>query len=145
MGFTRYYTITGHLDSDKFIEYSKIAEAVCRDITKIYGHKLAGWDGEGDPEFTDIKISFNGELDDSCETFHISKNSKGFNFCKTRQLPYDMHVYACIILAKIFFGNSIEISSDGDDEDYYREISSIIKSNIRDLKISSVLWDINRC
>jgi hypothetical protein len=43
-------------------------------------------------------VSFNGNGDDGCETFWIARNSaRGFEFCKTRQLPYDMPVMLCLL------------------------------------------------
>ena len=41
-----------------------------------------------------------------------------FNFCKTARKSYDKYVVACLILAKLCFGNDVKISSDGDLEDW---------------------------
>ncbi|NBR07553.1 MAG: hypothetical protein EBT92_17555 [Planctomycetes bacterium] len=51
----------------------------------VNGHGDVG----SEPTITDTKIVFNGEGDESCETFHLTKDPQDFEFCKTRQLPYD--------------------------------------------------------
>jgi hypothetical protein len=43
---------------------------------------------------------------------------KIFGFCKTAQKPYDVCVVACLILAKIHFGNDVKITSDGEVSDW---------------------------
>ena len=41
-----------------------------------------------------------------------------FNFCKTARKPYDIAVCSALIIAKKHFGESIMISSDGDNEEW---------------------------
>ena len=41
-----------------------------------------------------------------------------FKFCKTAQKPYDIAVCSALIIAKRYFGESIMISSDGDNEEW---------------------------
>jgi hypothetical protein len=54
--------------------------------------------GSGDegtsPEINDRRIFLNGEEDESCETFNLTKDEQDFEFCKTRQYPYDEIVVA---------------------------------------------------
>jgi len=137
MGFTRYYTLSGKIDPQKFEKYSEDCKIICQEITKETGHGLAGWDGEGDPEFTTDEIRFNGIGDDSHETFALGKGYNGFKFTKTARKPYDRHVLACLILAKKYFGDAIKVSSDGDNDDV--EVQRMILQFSRDGKINLIL------
>jgi len=137
MGFTRYYDITKSIDPEKFEKYSEDCKIICQEITKETGHGLAGWDGEGDPQFTTDEIRFNGIGDDSHETFALGKGYNGFKFTKTARKPYDRHVLACLILAKKYFGDAIKVSSDGDNDDI--EVERMILQFSRDGKINLIL------
>ena len=119
MGYTRYYTIKKSLDETKFKEYSKVCKEVCEYLQKEYDYKLVNYVGEqgSQPEFSDALISFNGEEDLSHESFSISTKGKGFDFTKTARKPYDSSVLACLYLAKKFFKDDIDISSDGENDD----------------------------
>jgi hypothetical protein len=137
MGYTRYYRVVGKIDPEKFKDYSKDCKILCEEITNKWGNGIAGWNGSGEPHFDDNEISFNGEGDQSNETFELTTNTSGFNFCKTQRNPYDKHVLACLILAKEYFGDNIEISSDGDNDD--NQVNSLLISLKRDRKIKSIL------
>jgi hypothetical protein len=65
------------------------------------------------PEITDEHISFNGVGEDRCETCFITKAPQDFEFCKTRQLPYDSIVVGVLRMAHNCC-SSMELSSDGD-------------------------------
>ena len=43
-----------------------------------------------------------------------------FGFCKTARKPYDVMVVACLILYKYYFRKDVEISSDGDLDDWQK-------------------------
>jgi len=137
MGYTRYYEVTGQIDSQKFEKYSEDCKVICDEITKQTGHGLANCEGEDEPEFTPDAVRFNGVGDHAHETFALSKNSKGFNFTKTQRKPYDRHVLACLLLAKEYFGENIRVSSDGDNDDV--EVESLILQSKRDNKINLLL------
>lgn len=138
MGFTRYYTVNGDIDFEKFKNYSKDCRIVCDYITKEYGHEIADYDGNGDPVFSDTEVVFNGKGDeDSHETFSLDIHTKGFNFTKTNLKPYDKNVYACLLLVKYYFDH-IVVSGDGEKDDY-PEITSYVNSMIRDRKINTVI------
>jgi hypothetical protein len=95
---------------------------------------------------TDEMVNFNGDGDDSHETFlferhaihdpfsgqaSYDKKSKKrilFDACKTAQKPYDICVVACLILAKIHFGENIKISSDGDLADWEEGVKLVKKA-----------------
>lgn len=160
MGFTRYWDIKKSLCPEKFKEFSKACKLVCEAwkevLIKFYlsqgdslenaQHKsgISGWGGSGEPSFSDTEICFNGNrsfdkesYDLSHETFSIDVNSLGFNFCKTARKPYDKQVVVCLYLAKKFFGDSIEVESDGKNED--EGVISFVKSFLREEKINFFL------
>ena len=139
MGFTRYYTVTGKLDPEKFKEYSKTCKFVCEKLQETESYKLGDWEGnESSPIFANDEIVFNGIGDESHETFDISIRSKGFQFTKTRLKPYDTSVCACLFLAKKFFRDDINTSSDGNNIDDVDTINYIL-SLLRDEKINIIL------
>lgn len=146
MGFTRYWKINKQLDTEKFKKYSETCRMVCEAWKEEQISKgsleagIAGWDGYGDPIFTGTTVCFNGdasEQDLAHETFSIDIISQGSNFCKTARKPYDKQVEACLYLAEKFFGDSIEIRSDGDDRD--SEIISFVVSFLRENMIDLIL------
>jgi hypothetical protein len=71
MGYTRYFEIYQKLEPNQFEKFSQDCKVICDEITKQFGHGLASWDGEGDPEFTSTEIIFNGIGEDAHETFAI--------------------------------------------------------------------------
>lgn len=66
-------------------------------------------------------LFFNGTAELGHEPFvlreHFSQN-ESFNFCKTAQKPYDLAVTACLIVLKHYLGETIDVSSDGQGEDW---------------------------
>lgn len=52
-------------------------------------------------------------VDGGWERLHISRNDRGFNFCKTNRSDRDRYVVAAMLIAKYAFGDKIAISSDG--------------------------------
>lgn len=70
-------------------------------------------------------VRFNGIEEYGHETFLFSRISnlkewqypredgKIFMFCKTARKYYDVYVVACLVLAKLHFGNDVVFSSDG--------------------------------
>jgi hypothetical protein len=115
MGYTHYWRVNGKISQDVFEIFAK----ECEVLANVSG--IAIVEGLGDsgtlPEFTENLVSFNGEGSDSHETFYFNINSVGFNFCKTQEKPYDEVVTACLILANYYF-NFVEVSSDGDKQDW---------------------------
>ena len=148
MGYTRFWGIKKQLDTEKFKEYSQTCRIVCQSWEEYQISKgdldygLAGWDGYGEPTFTDTEVCFNGrasesERDLSHETFMIkSSDSQGFKFCKTARKPYDRQVLACLYLAKKFFSDDIEVRSDEWESD--SEIISFVVGFLRDDKIKII-------
>ena len=65
-------------------------------------------------------LAFNGLGDDGHETFLLSKFAQQceFNFCKTACKPYDSVVTACLVALKDRLGDDVDVSSDGDTDDW---------------------------
>ena len=79
-------------------------------------------------EVSDTKIQFNGLGNDGHETFGLTKEKPGkdaefFDFCKTARKPYDLAVGLALLIAKNHARNSIKVSSDGDWDSDWTEIS----------------------
>ena len=91
MGYTHYWDHKGFTDEQwrKLITFTR--NLISNTKTPIVGG--AGHAGSY-PVTNELAITFNGEEDDSCETFHLTKSPQDFEFCKTRQLPYDATVVA---------------------------------------------------
>lgn len=98
MGYTRYWDRTEKPITRQFVEEVKKVFDEC----KAKGITLKdGW-GENEPIVTDELIDFNGdasqELD--CENFLMTNEDRGFNFCKTREYPYDYAVEEILKIAE---------------------------------------------
>jgi len=129
MGYTHYWTnLTPTHNQDRwdaFITDVKKMFFLLNQVPFFTDIKLGGCYGEDEPIVTDDEVAFNGEID--CEDMIIRKDySKNpvdafknfaFNFCKTRQRPYDTIVVAVLTLYKYHFEEDVRVSSDGDDDD----------------------------
>jgi len=115
MGFTQYWECKRGLDTEKFKAYVKDVKKVLEGVDIICHENDMP---ETPPTIKDDLIRFNGKGEDGHETFMITPEPSDFEFCKTARKPYDKYVVACLILAKFHFGDAIEISSDGDLEDW---------------------------
>ena len=117
MGYTHYWTITPHVPEPN--ELAGVAE----DAAKIIAASeiaIRGGHGSGEPDISPTGIHFNGDdtLDESYESFDLTVDLSGFNFCKTAQRPYDVVVTAVLLAAKDRLGSLIALSSDGDPVDW---------------------------
>lgn len=139
MGYTHYF---GHKKTSK-INWAMIVE----DCKKLQANLPKGVLIDGCfaypvPQFTDKMIHFNGtdegftfemRKDDSCpknshETFELladgvkkrgfSNGGMPFTFCKTARKPYDLLVCGCLLVYKHHSPATMELSSDGDAEDW---------------------------
>lgn len=52
------------------------------------------------------------------ESWHHPENGLYLEFCKTAFKPYDLAVTACLMIIKHRLGETVEISTDGDDENW---------------------------
>jgi hypothetical protein len=123
MGYTHYWYRVKNLPIHAFDQFT----GACKNIIAQSGVKICNLEGIGEPEITTFLVAFNGnasvEMDH--ESFVIErnyivdeyshKNEDGlyFAFCKTARKPYDVVVIACLIAAKLYFGEKIQIKSDG--------------------------------
>lgn len=72
-------------------------------------------------------LRFNGYNDEAFETFKLYKGiHSSFNFCKTNRNHYDLFVNICLILAHLYLPNCIEITSNGNADDWKNSIDFII-------------------
>lgn len=117
MGFTHYFTLNATITETKWKRFTnhvnRILANVPNDIDIVNGHGATGTE----PLVNDKEIAFNGLGELSHETFYVSRNGQGFNFCKTAQKPYDVAVVACLVSMKKILGKGVEVSSDGDKND----------------------------
>lgn len=126
MGFTRYWTFNS-LDEEKFKEFSSICEVLIHNMSITLD----------DIVVSNTQVKFNGKDIYAHETFDFRIDKVGFNFCKTAFKPYDDVVCACLYVAKLIFGNDIEIDQDYDSEDE-KKITKM-KSVLREYKLSKIL------
>lgn len=113
MGYTRYWTITGELDENKFADVAKRL----KNVMVLTG----AWDTlesiEGQPPRCGLDgIVFNGRDDEGHETFSIHPTDTGWDFCKTARKPYDVFVHLVLRLLEEYFPDQVEIDSDGPTE-----------------------------
>jgi len=84
--------------------------------------KIKGGLGEGTPMINESQIWFNGDAKTGMdhETFSITWNKGGQDFCKTNRKPYDLLVCVTLLaMNKQFKGTgAFTFSSDGDNSDW---------------------------
>lgn len=122
MGYTHYFTFKKPLSLANFNKVKK-------DLKLIESHLanqpepiiLRNGLGEGKGVYySNNRIAFNGDASNDLdyETFGFSVGDNDFEFCKTQYRPYDLAV--CLTLRSLNYhvGKDIEISSDGDKNDW---------------------------
>jgi hypothetical protein len=124
VGYTHYWRVD-KTQSNSLVEkqYQK-GIADCNKIIKAYQEAnggLAGFSAHA-PSGKYGGIDVNGsERVGSCENFVMRDTflqNNDFEFCKTRRYDYDVVVTACLVALKNRLGVAIEVSSDGDSEDW---------------------------
>lgn len=140
MGYTHYWTIELAENEEKAEEaYSKAILACQRFIvsynmvikTQDRSHpaRLAGFSAHCMPgKYKGLNVNGTKEL--GHETFYFEESYKkalGFNFCKTNRKPYDTVVVGCLAIMKHFLGDVIDVSSDGDKDDWAYGIRTVNK------------------
>jgi hypothetical protein len=130
MGYTNYWTRTPELAVAAF----SAAVADLKTIMRKLNIRLGGCDGTGKPVFRADMIEFNGRKPRDYETFAVERVVTArdgepmiFEFCKTRQEPYDLAVQVALITLKQHLGATISVSSDGGDEDWQRAREACMK------------------
>jgi hypothetical protein len=117
MGYTHYWNIKEGLTPAQFKEWSDGVKIIV-DTAIEAGIQLGNGMGEDAPEIAENLVALNGVGGGSHETFGITLSDVGSDFCKTAEKPYDAVVTASLIHAKVIFGKSISVSSDGDWDDW---------------------------
>lgn len=112
MEYTHYYKL--HVNDRFFADLFVRASALVQYTNNICRISLR-------PDINSFTID--GILE-TCETFEWPPHSK---FCKTRALPYDIVVCACLLVAKQLYDKNVDISSDGSVEDW-KEAIELYKS-----------------
>jgi hypothetical protein len=125
MGYTHYWNIADEISRDNWYKFIE-------DFHKILPNFESTLETQGDQKLQTINgmVFLNGIGELSHETFCLERvtDTTGFTqrdddglifkFCKTAQKPYDIAVCSALIIAKKHFGESIMISSDGDNEEW---------------------------
>ena len=82
-------------------------------------------------------VSVNGAGSEGCETFtlreHFSQNES--DFVKTARYPYDTVIVACLAILKHRLGDNMEVSSDGNSEEWKDGIN--LARKVTGLKIAN--------
>jgi hypothetical protein len=110
MGYTHYWKIRKPFTNEAWNAFVHDVQHLMQNSDIPLGNGYG--DVGSSPIFKDNAILFNGVDDDSCETCYITKECTDFEFCKTRQYPYDSVVVEVLKLARKH-NPSIELSSDG--------------------------------
>jgi hypothetical protein len=136
MGYTHYWTIKEELTREKFIEWAEGVKAIVE--TAVEGGIALG-NGLGDdaPELAENLVVFNGAGNQGVETFGITIDDEGFDFCKTGGAPYDAAVTASLIHFKKIFGDAVEIKSDGNWDNW--SDGRVLYETVFDIQPESIL------
>ena len=130
MGYTHYWTIKKPVTKEVMVKLAtdmqKIEQHFLENevVADIAGDvvKLADGGGQGDrvDYGNDDKICFNGteENDNYHETFIVAVGDTGFEFCKTNRKPYDLAVCLMLLAMEHHLKGGVDISSDGDKNDW---------------------------
>jgi hypothetical protein len=111
VSLTHYWHRRGPFTRERFNQAVSDCKRVCE--SERFEDLLAGWDGTGDPIFTESQISFNGVDDKGLETFSVEQDAThGIQSCKTGGFPYDMAIRCCLLILRHHLPEEIEISSD---------------------------------
>ncbi|MFA5186561.1 MAG: hypothetical protein WC551_08815 [Patescibacteria group bacterium] len=126
MGFTHYWRQSRDFTAKEWGRIAEVARA-CVAKAEHEGIRLAGWDGTGEPLIDSDRVSLNGREDESCETFLLTRvRESDFNFCKTRERPYDDVVVSILFAAKSIAPNAISVSSDGGDDAIVMKLGVVV-------------------
>src|SRR5262245_47480611 len=127
MGYTHYWYRPLDLPRDKW-------GAFLTDWIRVYDELIfrgiviggAAERPEDPPFMNRWLVAFNGVP--PCEDFRLERtyefpqrmkeDGRGFSFCKTERLPYDLAVTSCLLVAKRHFGDALAVLSDGQDRDW---------------------------
>lgn len=114
MGYTHYFETNKNPKPISLDELKKKVDNVLNEHKNIIRFEC----DEAKPALCEVKdgeilIRFNGIGDDGHETFYFDSREVGFNFCKTARKPYDVVVCKVLLYLKQYFGDAIDVRSDG--------------------------------
>ena len=124
MGYTHYFRMPkGTMKEDKW-------NRLCKDVrTLVENENYSVEKGYSKLDINEHRIIVRGtcewlviERKPTIPSWRDPKEDMVFNFCKTRQHPYDYVVVACLIALKRILPQ-VELSSDGDLIDWYEGIA----------------------
>lgn len=132
MGYTHYWTFKKPTKGNAAKVEANYQRAIkqCNKIIQYYSQNYGGLSGYSAHTNKYGGLTFNGSRENAYETFmvreHYMQNfkddshfsNKGFNFCKTAQMPYDTVVVACLIVLKHYLRENIAVNSDGQKPDW---------------------------
>jgi hypothetical protein len=131
MGYTHYWTLENGIEQEnwnKFLEGARKVIETAKEAGIALEDNSAG-----------AAIYFNGVGEDAHETFSITSEDVGFDFCKTAFKPYDAVVTAILIHAKNVFGDDIKVKSDGNWVDW--ESGSLLYEEVFGIEPEQVLGE----
>jgi len=131
MGYTHYFKQIPELPENKWNPFIEEVRTTLKDATNIQ----FDFNVNSPPQIDSEIVRFNGIGNQGHETFFFPRlweaqswetlddNGRYFNFCKTAQKPYDIHVVKILMLVEKHFGDDVEIDSDGDWENIKKQIN----------------------
>ena len=134
MGYTHYFNHE-QLSQDKWDNLTK-------DVKELFvDSKDTIQLNDDDSDFPKVNgdiIFFNGIANDGGETFVFTRKRQN-TFCKTFQRPYDKYVVAVLLLAKLHFGDEVNVRTDGNKSDWKKgfDLVNELKPNIKDFSFDS--------
>ena len=132
MGYTHYWETDKAIEDDVWDKIAKEASMVALRSTVAVQYES---DNDALPCFDSTQIRFNGVGREGHETFVLTPNVVGFDFCKTAIKPYDVIVVAILIIATHHAGDRFSWSSDGEPEEM-RDSLALLKSCGLDYKVN---------
>lgn len=104
MGYTHYWSTEASEISNEALEQVEETLRIYSDIVQLE------FNNSSPPIVEKDEIIFNGIGNDGHETFYFEEGS---DFCKTNRKPYDIVVCEVLLILKHYFGNEMNVSSDG--------------------------------
>ncbi len=125
MGYTHYWTFKQPTMTARAVileaRYQR-AVVLCNRMIHAWSKQFGGLAGYSAHTLGKYSgTDFNGSRENGHENFVLREMlhlNESFNFCKTAQKPYDTLVKACLLILKSKLGDAIEISSDGNVQDW---------------------------
>ena len=127
MGYTHYWRKQGEIEQSKY----EAGLAACRELIAKSPVALEDRSKNGN-------ISINGVEPEDCEDLYLpakASDLQSFDFCKTRQHPYDTIVTACLAVMRDAIGPGFYVGSDGDAVDWVPGLQFATEVIGREIKI----------